>query len=88
MAGNFSCLKKHRNVARKLVWEGGWVQKKLFDIRWSDVSKCQAGHKEEGGNTTAQNGTKSDGGIPDAFRKWEQKSEEPQRRSVSGKEAL
>ena len=23
---------KHRKVARKLVWDGGWVQKKLYDI--------------------------------------------------------
>ena len=28
--------------------EGGWVQKRLFDIGWSDQSKCQACHKEEG----------------------------------------
>ena len=39
---------KHRNVARKLILEGGWVQKKLFDIGWSDESECQACHKEEG----------------------------------------
>ena len=31
---------KHRNVASKLVLEGGWVQKKLFDIGWSDESEC------------------------------------------------
>ena len=39
---------KYRNVARKLVLEGGWVQNKLFDIGWSDESECQACHKEEG----------------------------------------
>ena len=39
---------KHRNVARKLVLEGGWVQKKLFDAGWSVESECQACHKEEG----------------------------------------
>ena len=39
---------KRRNIARKLVLEGGWVQKKLFDIGWSDESKCQACRKEEG----------------------------------------
>ena len=39
---------KHRHVARKLVLEGGWVQKRLFDIGWSNESKCQAYHKEEG----------------------------------------
>ena len=26
----------HRNVTRKLVVEGGWVQKRLYDISWSD----------------------------------------------------
>ena len=39
---------KHRHVARKLVLEGGWVQKRLFDIGWSNESKCHACHKEEG----------------------------------------
>ena len=39
---------KHRNVARKLVLEGGWVQQRLFDIGWSDKSECQACHKEKG----------------------------------------
>ena len=39
---------KHRNVARKLVLEGGWVQKKLFDIGWSDERESQACHKEGG----------------------------------------
>ena len=39
---------KHRNTARKLVLEGGWVQKKLFDIGWSDESECQACHTAEG----------------------------------------
>ena len=38
----------HRNVARNLVLEGGWVQKKLNDIGWSDESECQVCHKEEG----------------------------------------
>ena len=39
---------KHRNVARIFFGEGGWVQKRLFDIGWSDESKCQACHKEDG----------------------------------------
>ena len=30
---------KHRNAMRKLVVEGGWVQKRLYDIRWSDQKK-------------------------------------------------
>ena len=39
---------KHRNVARKIILDGGWTQKRLFDIGWSDVSKCQACQMEEG----------------------------------------
>ena len=34
-------------VARKLVLEGGWVQKKLFHIGWCE-SECQTCHKEKG----------------------------------------
>ena len=30
---------KHRNVMRKLVVEGGWVQNRLYDIGWSDEKK-------------------------------------------------
>ena len=39
---------KHRNVASKIFLEGGWTQKRLFDIGWSDVSQCQACKTEEG----------------------------------------
>ena len=39
---------KHRHVARKLFLEGGWVQKRPFDVGWSDESRCRACHKEEG----------------------------------------
>ena len=39
---------KHRNVTRKLVVEGGWVQKRLYDIGWSDEKKCRGCNKEEG----------------------------------------
>ena len=38
----------HRNVARKISLEGGWTQNRLFDIGWSDVSKCHACKMEEG----------------------------------------
>ena len=55
---------KHRNVARKVFLEGGWVQQRHFDIGWSGESKCQACHKEKGtkntGSTTVQNGMKSE----------------------------
>ena len=37
-----------RNVARKLFLGGDWVQKRLFDVGWSDESRCRACHKEEG----------------------------------------
>ena len=30
---------KHRNVPRKIFLEGGWTQKRLFDVDWSDISK-------------------------------------------------
>ena len=39
---------KHRNVMRKLVVEEGWVQRRLYDIGWSDEKKCQGCDKEEG----------------------------------------
>ena len=39
---------KHHNVARKIFLEGGWTQKRLFDIDWSDTSQCQACKKDEG----------------------------------------
>ena len=66
------------------------MQKRLFDIGWSDQSKCQACHNEEG--TEKQrlchgpewNEVRRE--IPEAFRKWEQKREPP--RSGSGKEVL
>ena len=80
---------KHRNVARKLVLEGGWVQKKLYDIGWSDESECQACHKEEGTekhrfyHCPEWNEIRRE--IPEAFRKWEQRPQ-LQRKSGSGKE--
>ena len=39
---------KHRNVAGKIFLEGGWTQKRLFDIGWSDNSRCHACQMEEG----------------------------------------
>ena len=69
---------KHRNVARKLVLEGGWVQKRLFDIGWSDESKCQACHKEEGTEKhrldRCPEWHELRREIPEAFRKWERKA--------------
>ena len=65
------------------------MQKRLFDIGWSDECKCQACPKEEG--TEKRRLYHWPGWyeirreIPQAFRKLEQK-QEPQRRSGSGKE--
>ena len=67
-----------RHIARKLFSEGGWVQKRLFDIGWSDESKCHVCHKEEGTekhwlcHSREWHGVRR--GIPDAFRKWERKA--------------
>ena len=38
---------KHRNVMTKLVVEGGWVQKRVYDIGWSEDMRRESG-KEEG----------------------------------------
>ena len=82
---------KRRNVARKLVLEGGWVQKKLFDFGWSDESECQACHEEEGTEKhrlyRCQNGTRSDGRFQ-GIQKVGTKNENFKKRSGSGKEVL
>ena len=65
---------KHRNVARKIFLEGGWTQKRLFDIGWSDISQCQACQMEEGTekhrlhHCLAWHAARRD--IPESFRKW------------------
>ena len=75
---NEKWIENHRNVARKLFLEGGWVQKKLFDIGWSDESECQACHSEEGTEKHRHYYCPElyevRRGIPEAFRKWEQKA--------------
>ena len=59
-------------------WKEGWVQKKLFDIGWSDESDCQACHKAEGTekqrlyHSPERHETRWK--IPEAFRKSEQKA--------------
>ena len=42
------CKDKNRNVMRKLVVEGGWVQKRTCDIGWSDERTCRDCDKGEG----------------------------------------
>ena len=39
---------KHRNVTRKLVVEGDWMLKRLYDIGWSDEKTCRGCNREEG----------------------------------------
>ena len=71
---------KHRHVARKLFLGGSWVQKRLFDIGWSNESKCQACHRQEGTEKQrlchCPESYEVRRRIPDAFRKWEQKKNE------------
>ena len=38
---------KHPHMTRKLVVEGGWVQKRLYDIGWPDEKNCQRCNEEE-----------------------------------------
>ena len=68
----------HRNVARKIFLEGGWTQKRLFDIGWSDASQCQACQKEEGKEKHrlyhCPERYEVRQKIPDVFRKQEQKT--------------
>ena len=36
---------KHRNVMRKWVPEGEWVQKRMYHAGWSDEKKCRGSGK-------------------------------------------
>ena len=68
---------KHRNVARKIFLEGGWTQKRLFGIDWSDTSQCL---QERGRNIKKHRLYHSPKmyevrrEIPEVFRKLEQKA--------------
>ena len=70
---------KHRNMARKIFW------KDFFGVGWSDVSQCQACQMEEG---TAKHRLchcpewlSVRRGLPEAFRKWEQKAKTSKKES-------
>ena len=81
---------KHRNVARKLVQDRGWVQQRLFDIGWSDEKSLpnmsQGGrHRKAQASITAQNGTRSNGRFQ-RLSESGSKKRELQRKSGSGKE--
>ena len=77
-------------MARKIFLEGGWTQKRLFDIGWSDISKSQACQMEEGTekhrlyHCPELHEIRRE--IRESFRKWEQKSK-TSKKNGSGKEA-
>ena len=48
---NDSRTEKHRNVVRKSLVEGGWVQKILYDIGWSKEKGVMAVTKKAQGDT-------------------------------------
>ena len=64
--------------ARKIFLEGGWTQKRLFDIGSSDISQCQACQIEEGTekhrlyHCPEWHAVRR--GVPEAFRIWEQEA--------------
>ena len=66
------------DVAMKIFLEGGWTQKRLFDVYSSDISQCQACQKEEGTEKHrlyhCPEWFEVRREIPEAFRKWEQKA--------------
>ena len=66
---------KHRNVMRKLLVEGCCVQRRLYDIGWSDEKKCRGCNKEEGtACSSARVGRKSEATSKRNERKWEQRA--------------
>ena len=73
-----SWTEKHGNVARHFFLEGGWTQKRILDVGWSDVSQRQACQIEEGTekhrlyHCPAWYKVRRE--IPEAFRKLEQKA--------------
>ena len=83
---------KHRNDARKLVLEGGWVQKKLLDIGWSDESECQSlsqrGRHREAQALPLPRMERGQTGDSRGVQKVEAKSQNFKKRSGSGKEVL
>ena len=44
---NQACTDKHRHVMRKLVLDGGWVQKRLYDSGLSDDKTCRGCNRGE-----------------------------------------
>ena len=62
-------------VMRKLVVEGGLVQKRLYDIGWSDEKKRRGCNKEgtEKHRTNVRHGEKSETRSQQGWGKWEQR---------------
>ena len=81
-----------KNVSRKPVLEGGWVQKKLKDVGWSDESECQACYKEEGAEKAQAlplpRMIRGQTGDPRGFQKVGADGENVKKRTGSGKEVL
>ena len=70
---------KHRHVTRKLVVEGGWVQKSLHTaFGWSDDKKCRGCNQEEGIEKHrlyhCPSWREVRNRIPEGVGKWEQTS--------------
>ena len=81
-----SGLKSMETLSEYWFWKGGWVQKRFFDIGWSDEGKCQACHKEEG-HRKAQ-ALRGQTGDPGGFQKVVAKSENLKEGGGNGKEVL
>ena len=62
---------KYRHVARKLIVEGGWVPKRLWDTGWSDEKRCWGCSKEEG---TEKHRMYHCPSWRDGLVKWEQRA--------------
>ena len=75
---NAAWTDKHCNVMRKLVVEGGWAQKRLYDIYWSDEKKCRGCNKEEGTEKHrlyhCPSWRELRNQIQEGFGKWEQRA--------------
>ena len=69
---------RHRIVLRKIVVEGAWVQRRSYDIGWSDVKKCSGCNVEEGTekhrlyHIPCWNEIRSQ--MPEESWKWEQRA--------------
>ena len=63
---------KHRNVARKIFLEGGWTQKRLFDIGCQSMSSLPDGGRHRLYHCPEWHAIRRD--IPESFRKWEHKA--------------